>query len=91
MLTDEELKKVKMQFVNHFTFSTYCISNYKSVNTKPGIYMSTLTPRDAYGPDELSEEDWKNRPKRARRSFYCCDKQYAKLETLNKHVEIKLI
>ena len=90
MLTDEQLHKIKMQFVSHMTFSTYCTSTYKSVNTHPVIRMSTLTPRDVYGPDELSEEEWNNRPKRASRRFSCAGKEYARIETLNKHVPLSL-
>lgn len=91
MLTDEQLHKIKMAFCSHITMSTYYSSTYKSVNTEPPIFMYTITPRDVYGPDELSEEEWENRPKRASRRFSCAGKEYARIETLNKHVPLKLI
>lgn len=91
MLTDEQLKKIKMAFVAHMTFSTYYSASYKSVNTEPPIFMYVFTPRNVYGPDELSAEEWQNRPKRVTRRFACAGKEYARIETLNKHVPIKLI
>lgn len=90
-MTEEELKKVKFTFLSHATMSTYYSSMYSSVNTEPVIFMNTITPRDAYSPDELSDEEWENRPKRASREFSVGLKTFARLRTLNKHVEIKLI
>lgn len=91
MLTDEELKNIKFIGVSHISMSTYYIANYKSCNTEPIIWMQEITPREVYGPEELSEKELESRPKRRSRKFTCWNKEYAKLQTLNKHVEIKLI
>lgn len=91
MLTEEQLKKIQFAFVSHMSLSTYYTSVYKSMNTEPTIWLETITPRDAYGPDELSDEEWENRPKRSSKHFSCMGgKDYAHLQTLNKHVPIKL-
>lgn len=92
MLTDEQLKMIQFAFVSHMTFSTYYCSTYKSMNTNPVIWVTNITPRDAYSPDELSDEELENRPKRKSRHFSCSgSKDYAHLETLNRNVPIKLI
>lgn len=91
MLTDEELKKIKFIGVSHISMSTYYLAFYKSCNTEPIVWMQEVTPREVYGPEELSENEFKSRPKRRSRRFTCGNKEYARLQTLNKHVELKLI
>lgn len=92
MLTDEQLKKIQFAFVSHMSFSTYYSKVCKSVNTEPVIWVTSITPRDRYSPDELSDEEWESRPKRSSRHFSCSgSKDYAHLQTLNKHVPIRLI
>lgn len=90
MLTDEQLKKIKFAFCSHMAMSTYYSSTYKSTNTVPVIYMYKITPRHAYGPDELTAKEIASAPKRALVSFACAGKEYGRIQTLNKHVPIKL-
>lgn len=92
MLTDEQLKKIKFVCCSHIAMSTYYSSMYKSTNTTPTIYMYRTTPRHDYAPDELSGSGIVYAPKRRQTTFSIAfGKEYGRIQTLNKHVPIKLL